>query len=445
MDSLRGILLIVSVAGISGVAIFRPFTGLLAFVAFSIVNPQSMVWSTTLNPMQPIAGATLLGYFVSSEPKRIPRGLTTYLLVALWAVFVVTTITAVYQDDAIEQLTQVSKILLMVFLSMAMVTSKERLLSLLRTVALSLGFLGIKGGIFAITTGGQFIVWGPENSFLSANNTIGVAWAMNIPLLFYLRRHESRRWLRYVMTAMMVLTVPALVCTFSRGAWMSAAAAAALILWRNRYRWVLVAGLIIILPFMSGDLLPERVLNRYDDLKNYEDDTSAQSRFWTWEFCRRVGVANPMTGAGFRFVSEDTFRLYYPEFLAWRGRVSVCHSTWLTVFGEHGVPGFVLWIGLLGSTLVSVTRIRRAAKRAGPDSEWVVSVTEMLQAALIAYIIGGTFVDLNYFDIFYQLVAVSIMIATVAPRLAQREAVAGGDPQDPLNRGIVGFRPKGRP
>jgi probable O-glycosylation ligase (exosortase A-associated) len=436
MDSLRGILLIASVAGISGIAIFRPFTGLLAFVAFSIVNPQSMVWSTTLNPMQPIAGATLLGYFVSSEPKRIPRGLTTYLLVALWAVFVVTTITAVYQDGAIAQLTQVSKILLMVFLSMAMVTSKERLLSLLRTVALSLGFLGIKGGIFAITTGGQFIVWGPENSFLSANNTIGVAWAMNIPLLFYLRRHESRRWLRYVMTAMMVLTVPALVCTFSRGA---------LIMWRNRYRWVLVAGLIIILPFMSGDLLPERVLNRYAELQNYEDDTSAQSRFWTWEFCWRVGAANPMTGAGCGFVSEDTFRQYYPEFLAWRGRVSVCHSTWFTVFGEHGVPGFVLWIGLLGSTLVSVTRIRRAAKRAGPDSEWVVSVTEMLQAALLAYIIGGTFVDLNYFDIFYQLVAVSIMIATVAPRLAQREAAAGRDPQDPLNRGIVGFRPKGRP
>src|SRR5580765_737752 len=219
MDSLRGILLIASVAGISGIAIFRPFTGLLAFVAFSIVNPQSMVWSTTLNPMQPIAGATLLGYFVSSEPKRIPRGLTTYILAALWIVFIFSTMTAVYPDSAFAQLTQVSKILLMVFLSMAMVTSKERLLTLLRTVALSLGFLGAKGGIFAISTGGQFIVWGPENSFLSANNTIGVALAMNIPLLFYLRRHESRRWLRYVMTAMMVLTVPALVCTFSRGAW----------------------------------------------------------------------------------------------------------------------------------------------------------------------------------------------------------------------------------
>jgi probable O-glycosylation ligase (exosortase A-associated) len=444
MDSVRDVALLAVIVVISGTALVRPFTGFLGFLVFSIVNPQSMAWSisSAINPHQPIAGATILGYMISSEPKRLPVRLEVYLLVALWAVFGISTLTAVYPALAVAHLTQVSKILLMVLLSLPMVTTKERLLTLIRAIALSLGFLGLKAGLFAISTGGQFMVWGPENSFLEANNTIGVALAMNLPLLFYMRRIESRPWLRHLMAAMLLLSYPAIVCTFSRGAWLSAAAATALMIARSRHRWMIAVGLFLVVPMLSMEMLPERVANRYEDLENYQDDSSAQSRFWTWEYCRRVGFANPLTGAGFDFVSEATFRQYYPEFLAWRGKVSSCHSTWLTVFAEHGVPGFLLWVTLLGTTLASTWRVRQAARRAGPDWAWAVVVADLLQAAFVAYMVGGTFVEINYFDIYYQLVAVGVMLQTLGPQLIPREAPSGLDPQGPIDRGTVGRRPK---
>src|SRR5262249_44363748 len=148
----------------------------------------------------------------------------------------------------------VSKILLMVFLSMAIVNTRARLTQLVRTVALSLGFLGLKAGIWTIRTGGQEMVWGPDNSFLAANNAIGVALAMNLPLLFHLRRLEHRRWVRHVMTAMLLLSYPGIVCTFSRGAWLSAGAATCLMMWRSRHRWITAAALLLIIPLVSSDM-----------------------------------------------------------------------------------------------------------------------------------------------------------------------------------------------
>jgi len=285
MDSLLDLILIAVVLGLTGIALIRPFTGLLSFIVFSIVNPHSMAWSfaQTFPGVLPIALATIVGYLISSEPKHLPRQREVYLLLGLWLMFCVSTSTAFYPNEAFTVLTYVSKILLMVFLSLAMVTTKPRLLQLLRAIALSFGFLGFKAGIFTIRTGGQEMVWGPEHSFLEANNSIGVALAMALPLLYHLRRTESRPWLRHLMLAMMILSYPAIVCTFSRGAWLSAAAATALMLWRSRHRWLTVAALLLILPLLSLDMLPKRVVSRYDDLQNYETEGSAQSRFWTWE------------------------------------------------------------------------------------------------------------------------------------------------------------------
>src|SRR5207249_4450569 len=206
-----------------------------------------------------IAVATIVGYFISSEPKRLPRQVEAYLLVALWAVFAMSTVTAVYPDEAYTTLTHVSKILLMTFLAMALVNTRERLLQFVRVVALSVGFLGLKGGLFAIANGGQAMVSGPAKSYLEANNAIGLVLAMNLPLLFHLRRMESNRWLRRLVTVMLLLSYPAIICTFSRSAWLGAAAVTLVMVWKSRHRLVLTGGLLIAVALMAP-MTPERVV-----------------------------------------------------------------------------------------------------------------------------------------------------------------------------------------
>jgi hypothetical protein len=80
---------------------------------------------------------------------------------------------------------------------------------------------------------------------------------------------------------------------------------------------------------------------------------------------------------------------------------------WFTVLGEHGLPGITLWLLLIGSCLLSIRRLRAYTKK-DQDPLWSHHVN-MLLGAFVAYLFGGTFLDVAYFDLFYQLVAVVIV------------------------------------
>jgi hypothetical protein len=121
-------------------------------------------------------------------------------------------------------------------------------------------------------------------------------------------------------------------------------------------------------------------------------------------------MAHPLTGAGFDYYSKELYAMYYPEFAErWPGKVWSCHSMWFTIFGEHGLTGAMLWVILLGSSLLSTRQLRSYGK-IHPEMSWVVQCTDMLQTALFAFMVGGTFLDVAYFDMFYFLVAVLIIV-----------------------------------
>jgi putative inorganic carbon (hco3(-)) transporter len=425
---MRDILLILLVSGGSFVALFRPVFGMLLFVFLGIINPHSMTWGIAQTiPFSQIAGScTLLGFVLSSESKRFPPQREVSLIFALWAVFGITTAFAIHSADAIPKLILVSKILIVVILSTIIINSKERVYLLLKVIALSIGFFAAKGGIFSVLSGGSEIVYGPEHSFLAANNSIGLAMAMNVPLLVYLAKVERRSSLRRVMWAMTLLSYPAIVCTYSRGAWIGLAVATLLVFLKYKHKFVTVAAgalvVAILAPFLS-QMTPSRLVQRYETLVNYEEDASAESRFWNWEFCRRVGMAHPMSGGGFDYYSKDLYATYYPEFSErWPGKFWSCHSMWFTVFGEHGFPGFVLWLGMLISSLLSLRWIRNYA-RAEQELSWMYDFAGAVQAAIVTFMVVGTFLDTAYFDMYYFLVAVVIILKDVVRKYSQNALV----------------------
>lgn len=428
---MRDLIFIAIVVACSIVALRRPVFGLLVFVCFGFFNPQGMTWSWGRSfPFAQFTGiATILGYSFWSEPKRFPRQREAFLLLALWGVFGISTLFAIYPDIAMARFIHVSKILLMVVLSMSIINTEHRLLLLLRVIAFSLGFYGLKGGFFAVISGGGYMVWGPEESFLYANNAIGMALTMNIPILIYLLKFETNKWLRWMIKAMIFFSYPAVICTFSRGAWLGLAVVTGLMVWKSRRRFMIitVAGIlaIVLLPILS-QTLPQRVVERYDDLVNYKEEASAESRFWNWEFCKRVGLSHPLTGGGFEYYSKELYAVYFPEFIARWGSQKVwsCHSIWYTIFGEHGFPGLIFWIGLLGSYLLSLRKMRASASR-HPEMSWAVHCADMLQSAVLAYMVVGTFLDAAYFDMFYYLIAILVISKEmIARKLMHYRAVA---------------------
>jgi probable O-glycosylation ligase (exosortase A-associated) len=412
---MRDLLLIAAVLACTIVAVFRPVFGLLVYTGLGFLNPQTLTWGAARHfPVAMLVGAaTIAGYAFSGEPKKLPRQRELTLLLLLWIVFGISTMFAIEPANAKEWLIRLSKILIVPIMCTVILNTDARLRALLLVISLSLGVYAIKGGGFAIASGGNHMVWGPENTFLAANNSIGMAHAMNVPLLIFLSRGESRRWLKWLMWAMVFFSYPAVVCTFSRGAWIALGMVTVLLVMRSRHKFVIatLAGILLlaILPVLPR-LLPERVVSRYGTLKKYDQDSSALSRFWNWEMCKRVGMAHPLTGGGFDFYSLKIYAKYYPEFLtAWPGKVWQCHSMWFTMFAEHGFPGFILWIALIVSCFLSLHRLRRAAVGTA-RSGWIIGHVDMLESAFVAYMAAGSFLDIAYFDMFYYLVAVLIVL-----------------------------------
>jgi putative inorganic carbon (HCO3(-)) transporter len=414
----RDILLLAVTLVCSIKALHRPLAGLLAFVFYGLFAPQTWVWfiARDLPHSQIIGICTILGYLLSSERKRLPIQRESILMALLWVFFGISTLFAVEQESALQKFIIVSKILLMVFLSTSIVNNEERIHLLLRVMALAIGLYGLKGAVFFLDTGGEGMVGAPEGSPLAGNNAIGVALVMNLPLLFYLVKTESHVWLRRLFKVMLIASYPAILGTFSRGAWIAAVIVTLLLFWSSKRKLILLTGALLagvvvtLFPALLDSILSERVVSRYETMENIDEDLSSQARLWSWEFCKRVGLENPLVGAGFKYYSVDAYAKYYPEMLSrWPGKEWSCHSSWLQVLGEHGVLGFSLWFGLLISSFMSLRRIRSYG-RAFPEMRWVVQLSEMLEISLVGFVIGGTFLDFAYFEGYYELVAVIVVM-----------------------------------
>jgi probable O-glycosylation ligase (exosortase A-associated) len=412
---MRDILLVALVLGCAVIALGRPYFGMLSFVSFGLVNIQSFTWGfgRTFPLEKLIAGSTIVGYIFSNEEKRLPRHRECGMIIALWLTCVVGTLFgAVEPERSFDQLLYLTKVWLMVLLLTSMCNDAHRFRLLIRVTALSIGFYAIKGGLFSIATGGNYRVFGPDGTFIAGANPLGMALSMNIPFLVYLLKVETSPWLRRLVLAMLALSFPAVVFTYSRGAWLSLAAVTGQQVLKSQRKFaILSAAAVLGLAVFSFGFFrtPEPLKNRFNELVDYEDDRSAVSRFWNWEFCARVGIAHPLFGAGGDYYSLRAYEIYFPEFLReWPGKVWSCHNAPLMMFSEHGFIGLGLWLGLIISTLMSVRRVARAdtTREAGGARD----VADMIQGALLAYVVAGLFFDATYFDLFYQLPAMAVML-----------------------------------
>jgi probable O-glycosylation ligase (exosortase A-associated) len=411
---MRDIILLAISGGCSLIALMNPTFGALAYVGFGVLSPQSYTWdfSRTFPHSKLIAVGTLVGYFFSRESRKFPHQPEARLMLALWALFGLSTLFGIDPERALPGLIITSKILAMTFLLAVLFDTEAKLKLLLKVIALGLGLHALKAGLFVITTGGVSPIEGPPGTFLEANNTLGLALAMNVPLLYYLSRVETNFWIRWAMRAMLLFSYPAVAGTFSRGDWIGLAVITLMIIIKSRRKlFVFIAvGIFAAVITWIPYIVSREMANRYETIENYQEDGSVQTRFWNWEFCKRVAIARPVFGAGFSFYSLEAYARYFPEFLeAWPGKVWSCHNTALSILAEHGVLAAFLWIGLMGSSLLSLRRMRSQA-RVRNEVSWVSNYTDMLSIALIGYAVSAMFIDVAYYEGFYQLVAAILIL-----------------------------------
>jgi putative inorganic carbon (HCO3(-)) transporter len=413
----RDYILIAAVLASLPIGLFRPFYGMLAYAWISYMCPHELAWGFAQTfPVAKLSALSVMGglLFNPAGNAGALRQRENIAMLALWCTFTLSSMFAFYPDEAWYQWQDSSKLIVMSLLASMLLKERQHIRLFLLVVAFSLGFYGFKGGLFGIATGGNNMVLGPGDSIIGANNAIGLALNMCLPLLWYLAREESG-WIKRALQATFFLTIPAIMFTYSRASTLTVGLLLLLIMLKSRHRVVLAAGLVVC-GVLAIPFIPQKWLDRQKTTVTYEEDTSAMSRIDNWKFCWIVATDRPITGAGFDFQSRAVFARYAPEFLIkYNGKIWDTHNIFLGILTSHGFPGLLAFVAMIVFCLASCSKLKRKVRH-HPELSWVRTYSEIIQLSFVGFLFNGIFVNMEYYDLPYHWVAIVASMKVIVDR-----------------------------
>lgn len=420
MLSLRDIVLTAFILGLVPAVLARPHWGILLWTWIGLMNPHKLTWGFAYNfPFAMIVGiVTIVAIFISKEPKRIPWTAQLLALLALVVWMTVTTaIFSLYPDLAWQKWDKVIKIQLFIFLTVLVMQSEDRIRALVLVATLSIAFFGIKGGIYTILRGGGGMVLGPDGGFISGNTEIALALTVTLPLMRWLQLQTQRRWLRHVMTVCMVLIAVSVLGSYSRGG-LLALFAMAVFMWFKSRKKILLGLMLAVLGSAFLFFMPDQWHAKMRTIETYDEDTSAMSRIGAWGFAWNLAKDRPIGGGGFDTFQKSAYDRWAPD-----ARAFDPHSIWFQILAEQGFVGLFLyalfWIltWRTGSQVIRLTKGR-------PELTWARDLAAMIQASLVGFWVGGSFLGLAYWDYPYLIAVILPLTKLVVERQLRRASSA---------------------
>lgn len=402
--SLRDIVLaiIILVAGVY--ALRRAWVGVLFWTWISVMNPHRYTWGFLYSaPVAAFAGGIALLGLVFTKERRSPFIGTPVVIFALFVAWM--TLSWLMGRDVSGdyfQWNKCIKIYLMVFVTIALLQTKEHIVLFAWVVFGSLALLGVKGGIFTITSLGGSRVWGPPGSFIEGNNEFALALIMVIPLVYFLQLQVTRNIWRHVLSAAILLCAVAALGSYSRGALLAIAAMGAIFWWRSPKK-LEAAIFISIIAIAMVPLFPEQWWARMDTISEYQADGSAMGRINAWGVAWEV-AKHKFFGSGMSYQHADYFFLYGK----YETIVRAAHSIYFQILGNHGFIGLFLFVVLWLVTYREAGWLRKNARNE-PNTLWAAQLGAMAQVSLVGYAVGGAFLSLGYYDLPYNIMALVVM------------------------------------
>ena len=419
---MRDIAFTLFIFGMIPYILMRPYVGLLIWSWITYMNPHRLCYGfvVTFPWVELVAIVTLVSVVLSRERKSLTMSPMVVLLFVFFLWTTVTTFFALQPVSAWQEWEDFGKNLIMVLVTLMLVTDRRRLHWLVWAIAVSIGFWGLKGGVFTILHGGNYHVYGPTRSFMQNNNDLAAVLCMILPLLRYLQLQASQKYMRTGLGFAMFFTGVAVLGTYSRGGLIALAAVAAILFLKSRRRIGIIL-VVVVLGVGGYHFMPSAWKARMGTLHHADQTQSAQTRIQSWEFASNVAFHRPLIGGGFNvYENAATWQRYAPQGAIERA----VHSIYFRVLGEQGFPGLALFLALLFVSWRNCARVRRWT-RGSPQNRWAFDLASMLQVTLIAYMVAEAAGTLSYFDLSYQLMAMCALIPSVLANQAAKSNIQG--------------------
>ncbi len=412
---MREMLLVGIVAVICVIGIRRPFVGLLGYIWFALLRPDVLAWSYAVYPYSLcLAISTLIGTLWTTRSYGIIfRNPITLGLLALQIPILISVLTALVPDLCWYNFNLYERLIFMSLLVPILVRTVDQLRTLLLVVALSLGVLGVKFGLFGLIHGGVRFAAG-YGGLLSDNNDLGLAFTMTIPLCWYLRYQIKSRLYRMGMMFVILCTVAGIVMTYSRGAAVASVCVLLCIALRSKRKVLVLAGLVIMAApavYLAGDAYRKRISTVADP----EHEASSYSRIALAQAAVHMWKDYPLFGVGFG--GANCARIV-GDYTAAKEK-SVLHNTWLQMLVDSGIFAFLIYCAIIFGVIGWLGRSARRMKSIAPDLRYYPLA---IQTSLIGFAVGSTTLSRVNFDLYYILLVAAAAWQEIERHIVDRAA-----------------------
>ncbi len=400
--------------------LYRPFVGILAFDMISFMNPQQISWGiASAVPWAMLSFAvTIIGWAMSpTEPKRIPLNAFNVLVVLFLVGITVNMQYALNPPDLAPDTewtswSRVFKIFLLLPITVALATDRRRINALIWVIIISLGVYILDQGGASIVTLGHHKASGPPKSPIVDNNEFACAVLIAVPLMNYLRMQSRHAIIRAGFMLAMVISVLTALASYSRGALVTAAVIA-IPFWLRSRRKMATLAIATIGVIALFELMPDAWWERMQTIRDRQGDTSIASRFDVWYIGWRLAMLHPYTGAGFHVtLSRIIDNAFVPGF-----KPLEIHSIWLQILGEQGFIVGAIWLMITVVSLWNTWKLTRLGRQF-PQLSWAYDLGRMSQISILAYLVGGTFLPISTWEVYFSVLAIVCAARAVAAREA---------------------------
>jgi len=262
---------------------------------------------------------------------------------------------------------------------------------------------------------------------LAAITLLMLGFALSIATV----KTQSAR-VRRAAAALVPLTLLLILLTQSRGVFLGLLVGfGPTVLWRLRKRPAGTVGAVVMILLVVVLLVPAASWHRLAGITkvtesmaeaNKEQDrldemasVSAVQRREILQTGLHIAASHPVLGVGIGCYPQAN-ELYAPQL----GRRDA-HNTYVTLAAETGLPGLLLWLGLVGSVLVQVRR-----RRANLAADGCIVQAVWIERAVIGYLFAGFFGSYSGLTMFYLFLGTLWAAANVLGRDATGPASAPG-------------------
>lgn len=378
-----------------------------AYLFFEYVRPQTIYPGLDILPFAFLSVILALIVYVFEGNHESVRNTENKLIVFFLLVILLSSVYAYSPTVAYSNLRLFLSWLLIYFLIIHIVNTEQRFFIFLLSYLIYNFKMSQHGFISWARVGFEFRDWGVTGApgWFENSGEFGIELCIFLPLSIYFIIGLRQYWGKFklfVFTLLPFTAIASVIATSSRGALVGASAALLWMVGKSKSKVKALVAISIILVGVLNYIPPEQ----YKRLEDSGEDRTSMARLNRWKAGAVMMEEHPYLGIGYaNWMTYVTDR--FPG-----QNMGLPHNIFIDAGAELGYTGLAIFVLMILYTLVNNYRTRKLAKAI--DNDFIYYTAHGLDAALIGFIVSGSFVSVLYYPYFWINMAFTVALNNVA-------------------------------